>query len=82
MGESRSPDQDEQAATSFYRALGLEGAGDPRVMTLILMWLGRLRGDVETVSDDDVRLAEFGVMLGLLLAQGTDWEAPITGKVE
>lgn len=73
-----SPDEVHESAESFYRALGLDGEQDQRALNLVSAVLAHLREiDPSQVPYEDVSGAILGMMLGLLLAQGTGWEPPL-----
>jgi hypothetical protein len=68
----------QEAADNFYRALGLDVDWDDRAVRATRVALGHLRQiEPEDVPPDDVSAAMFGIMFGLLLAQGTGWEPPL-----
>jgi hypothetical protein len=68
----------QEVADNFYRALGLDGDWDDRAVRATRVALGHLREiEPEDVPPDDVSAAMLGIMLGLLLAQGTGWEPPL-----
>lgn len=68
----------QEAADNFWRALGLDGDWDDRAVRATRVALGHLHQiEPEDVPPDDVSAAMLGIMLGLLLAQGTGWEPPL-----
>lgn len=72
------PDAVHTSTDSFYRALGLDGEEDRRCLGLVVAVLANLRDtDTSEVPHEDVSRTVLGVMLGLLIAQGTGWQPPI-----
>jgi hypothetical protein len=70
-----------EIAENFYRALGLDGEEDERAVRLVEAVLAHLRMIAPSeVPPEDVTSTVLGMMLGLLLAQGTGWEAPISAQ--
>ena len=78
MGPDLTPGQIEATTNDFFRSLGLEGEHDKRALDLAAVVLAQFHGiDPADVPPDDVSLAMFGIMLGLLLAEATGWEPPM-----
>lgn len=75
------PDDVHEITENFYRALGLDGEEDERAVSLVAAVLAHLRMIAPSeVPPEDVMSTVLGMMLGLLLAQGTGWEAPIAAQ--
>lgn len=77
VSASGDPD-DPTPGDSFSRSLGLDGTQDLRVLSVVATLIGRAHGvDQLNAPKDEVRAGVLGVVLGLLLAQGTGWNPPI-----
>jgi len=74
-----SPGEVQESTSNFYRALGLDGEYDARALYASALVMGHLRRiDPDKIPPEEVSVAVLGmVLLGLLLAEGTGWEAPI-----
>ena len=69
------PDDRHESAANFFAGLGLD---DQRAEVLAAVAQGYLQGiEPSDVPTDEVSQTVIGMMLGLLLAQGSGWEAPI-----
>jgi hypothetical protein len=73
-----SEEEVQEATSNFYRALGLEGECDSRALGLTRVVMAHLRRiEPDDVPEHDVSGGVLGIMLGLLLAQGTGWDPPL-----
>jgi hypothetical protein len=76
---SETPEELREATDNFCRAFGLEEENDERSIRLSRAVLATLRHvHVDDVPDEDVSLAVFGISLGLVLAEQSGWDPPIT----
>jgi hypothetical protein len=70
-----------EAATNFSQSLGLEHEHDRRAYWLVRTVMAEFQdGDPADLASNEVHAGVLGLTLGLMLAQATGWDPPMTGE--